>query len=76
MTIQVTTSGKVASLGIRPEPTLDAHRMFELAPGEIMTVLNGPVCSDSSYFWYISSEKGDGWVREGNGDFYFVDPLL
>jgi hypothetical protein len=75
MTIQVTTSGQVAKLGIRPQPTLASSKIFELLPGDPMTVLNGPVCSDNSYFWYINSQKGEGWVREGNGVFYFVDPV-
>ena len=75
MTIRVTTSGKVPKLGIRPQPTLDSKKMFELKSGEKMSVLEGPECSDNSYFWYISSSKGKGWVREGNTEFYFVDPL-
>ena len=75
MTIQVTTSGQVTRLGIRPEPTLDSNKIFELLPGDQMTVLDGPVCSYDSYFWHISSQEGVGWVREGNGVFYFVDPL-
>jgi caspase domain-containing protein len=75
MTIEVTTSGNVARLGIRPQPTLDVNKIFELEPGERMTVLSGPKCSNDSYFWYISSQEGDGWVREGNGVFYFVDPV-
>jgi hypothetical protein len=75
MTIQVTTSGKVPKLGIRPQPTLDAKKMFELLSGERMQVLDGPVCANDSFFWYVSTSKGDGWVREGNTEFYFVDPL-
>ena len=72
MTIEVTRSGNVARLGIRPQPTLDANKGFEFEPGEQMTVLGGPSCSNNSYFWYISSQKGEGWVREGNGVFYFL----
>jgi Mg-chelatase subunit ChlD len=75
MTIQVTTSGNVPKLGIRPKPTLDIQKQFELISGEKMSVLDGPVCANESYFWYINSAKGKGWVREGNTEFYFVDPL-
>ena len=77
MTIRVTTNttNEVPYLGIRPKPTLDSHKKFELFSGEKMTVLDGPVCANDSYFWYISSAKGEGWVREGNTKFYFVDPV-
>jgi len=75
MTIRVTTSGKVDKLGIRSQPDLDAQRTFQLLSGEQMTVLDGPVCANESYFWYITSARGDGWVREANEEFYFVDPL-
>lgn len=71
MTIQV----KVESLGIRPQPDLDAHRIFELFRGDQMTVSGGPKCAWSSYFWYITSQEGVGWVREGNGVIYFVEPV-
>ena len=77
MTIEVTTNQNtpVPSLGIRPQPTLGAHKAFELLSGERMLVLDGPECSDNSYFWYITSSRGDGWVREGNTDYYYVDPI-
>ena len=77
ITIEVTTNqtNPVPKLGIRPEPTLDSKKQFELLSGENMSVIGGPVCSDTSYFWYIDSNKGTGWVREGNPEFYFVDPL-
>jgi hypothetical protein len=71
MTIQVLTE----SIGIRPQPNLNTHKMFELLAGDTMTVLNGPSCSDNSYFWYITSELGNGWVREGNNIIYFVEPV-
>jgi hypothetical protein len=77
MTLRVTTNqtSPVPKLGIRPQPTLDTNKMFELKSGEQMRVLDGPECANDSYFWYITSAKGDGWVREGNTEFYFVDPL-
>ena len=77
ITIEVTTNqtNPVPKLGIRPEPTLDAKKQFELLSGARMTVTGGPVCSDTSYFWNIDSDGGAGWVREGNTEFYFVDPL-
>jgi hypothetical protein len=64
-----------ASLGIRPKPDQDAHRTFLLTQGDLMTVLAGPECADSSYFWYITSSQGEGWAREGNNEIYFVEPV-
>jgi hypothetical protein len=71
ITIRVLTP----SIGIRPQPDTDAHRMFQLFQGDQMTVLAGPECADDSYFWYITSQQGDGWVREGNNSVYFVEPV-
>ena len=77
MTFEVTTSqiNPVPSLGVRPQPTLGAHKTFELVSGERMLVLDGPECSDDSYFWYITSSRGDGWVREANTEYYYLDPI-
>jgi len=75
MTIRVTTNGKVPKLGIRPDPTLDSHKFTELKSGTEMYVIGGPVCSDTSYFWHVDTPNGRGWVREGNTEFYFIDPL-
>lgn len=75
VTIRVTTNGLVPKLGIRPEPTLESHKMYTLPSGTQMTVLDGPICSDNSYFWFVNTSNGKGWVREGNTEFYFIDPV-
>lgn len=75
MTIRVTTNGRVPKLGIRPDPTLESHKMHTLPSGTQMTVLDGPICSDNSYFWFVNTPNGKGWVREGNTEFYFIDPV-
>ena len=75
MTIRVTTNGRVPKLGIRPEPTLESHKFTELKSGTEMVVYDGPVCANESYFWYVNTPNGFGWVREGNTEFYFIDPV-
>ena len=67
-------STNVNFLGIRSSAVLDYRRQVTLYPGNTMTVLAGPYCASKSYFWYVVTKKGSGWVREGNL-FYFIDPL-
>ena len=73
LTIKVST--RVNYLGIRRMPSLDYRRLFDLKPSNTMTVLYGPYCAYNSYFWYITTKKGSGWVREANNSYYFVDPV-
>lgn len=45
----------------------------QLDPGEIVFVLEGPVCSQR-YAWYkVEFDDIEGWIAEGNLDAYFVE---
>lgn len=45
----------------------------QLDPGEIVFVLEGPVCSQR-YAWYlVEFDDIEGWIAEGNADAYFVE---
>lgn len=76
MSAEVTRSGMAPQLSLRAQPSLSAEKVHVIAAGRKMSILQGPVCADSSYWWYIQSEQGfEGWVREGDNEDYWIDPL-
>lgn len=76
MNAEVTRSGMAPQLSLRAQPSLSSEKVHVIATGRKMTILQGPVCADSSYWWYIRSEQGfEGWVREGDNEDYWIDPL-
>lgn len=73
---EVTTSGMAPQLSLRAQPNLSAEKVHVIAAGRDMVILDGPVCADGSYWWYIRSEQGfEGWSREGDSEDYWIDPL-
>lgn len=76
MNAEVTRSGMAPQLSLRAQPSLSSEKVHVISTGRKMTILQGPVCADSSYWWYIRSEQGfEGWVREGDNEDYWIDPL-
>lgn len=76
MNAEVTTSGMAPQLSLRVEPGPNAEKVHVIAAGRDMVILDGPVCADHSYWWYIRSEQGfEGWAREGDNEDYWIDPL-
>ena len=76
MNAEVTTSGMAPQLSIRAQPSMSAEKVHVIAAGRDMVILQGPVCADNSYWWYIRSEQGfEGWAREGDNEDYWIDPL-
>ncbi|MCC6569783.1 MAG: SH3 domain-containing protein [Anaerolineales bacterium] len=76
MNAEVTRSGMAPQLSLRAQPSLSAEKVHVIAAGRKITILQGPVCADSSYWWYIRSEQGfEGWAREGDNEDYWIDPL-
>lgn len=76
MTAEVTRSGMAPQLSLRSQPSMSAEKVHVIAAGRKITILQGPVCADGSYWWYIRSEQGfEGWAREGDNEDYWIDPL-
>lgn len=65
-------------LNVRSEPgaTTNNPPIGKLRVGEVVIVLDGPVCSDR-YTWY-EVDTGDlrGWIAEGDLEVYYVEPFL
>lgn len=76
MSAEVTTSGKAPQLSLRSEPSMSAIKVHVIAAGRNIVILNGPICAENSYWWYVRSEQGyEGWAREGDNEDYWIDPL-
>lgn len=73
---EVTTSGMAPQLSLRSQPSMSAEKVHVIAAGRDMVILDGPICAENSYWWYIRSEQGfEGWSREGDNEDYWIDPL-
>jgi len=61
---------------VRAEPSLKGKIIGELQPGEGMTLIEGPVCTDGWIWWKILSDdhRLTGWMAEGDGDMYWMIP--
>ena len=76
MNAEVTTSGMATQLRLRAEPSFNASTNHIIAAGRNMVILDGTVCAEGYYWWYIRSEQGfEGWASEGDFEDYWIDPL-
>jgi hypothetical protein len=62
---------------IRQEPGGDNPILGYIQPGEVVEVLNGPVCMGQWVWWKVTSLSTQltGWTSEGNGVDYWLLPL-
>ena len=65
------------SNNLRQRPDRDSVQVGDLFPGEVFTVVDGPICEDN-YTWYAVEVNGDlkGWTAEGTRGDYFIEPVL
>jgi hypothetical protein len=62
---------------VRSAPDTSAGFLTQIYPGDIVVVLEGPVCAGSLVFWKVQSDLipgGAGWTAEGDGVEYFLEP--
>lgn len=61
---------------VRANPSVTAEQLFQLQPGSVFTVINGPQCGNGFVWWQIETEDGQiGWTAESNvadQDYYLV----
>ena len=61
---------------LRAAPVLTGLRIGSVPPGQVFSVLDGPVCAaDGLYWWQIAYDALSGWIAQGQGDVYFVELL-
>ncbi|MGB1287468.1 MAG: hypothetical protein ACPG7F_13095, partial [Aggregatilineales bacterium] len=61
------------ALNMRQAPAGDF--IITLEGGTPFAVLSGPICADGFYWWQIELFETQGWVAEGVGGEYFIEPF-
>lgn len=61
---------------VRSEPKKGDNQIGNVNPGDIIDVLEGPVCVEGLVFWKVKSASipGTGWTAEGDGKEYWLEP--
>lgn len=62
---------------VREAPDSGAEIIYQIYPGTIVRVLEGPVCANGLVFWKVEHESipgGAGWTAEGDGSDYYLNP--
>jgi len=62
---------------IRKGPDMGAEIIYRIDPGEILGVVEGPICTNGLIFWKVESTLipgGVGWTAEGDGKEYYLEP--
>jgi WD40 repeat protein len=62
---------------VRSVPQKGDNLVGKLNPGDVVKVLEGPVCADGLVFWRVASDSipgGSGWTAEGDGQEYWLEP--
>jgi hypothetical protein len=62
---------------VRVEPDSNAEVIGQIEPGEIVNLVDGPLCKDGWVWWYIQSRKSGltGWTSEGDRIEYWLAPI-
>ncbi|GAB4522798.1 MAG: hypothetical protein OHK0046_35850 [Anaerolineae bacterium] len=61
-------------LNLRPQPTTDLARIEVIREGENVQVVDGPRCNQGFVWWQVALDDLRGWVAEGSGSDYFIEP--
>lgn len=58
------------------EPNRQSQLVGRIYPGEQMTLIDGPRCAQSSFWWYVQADNGViGWTAEGQPGEYWLAPV-
>jgi hypothetical protein len=61
---------------VRSSPSTAADVIYQIYPGTIVKVLEGPICADGLVFWKVENRAipgGSGWTAEGDGTEYYLE---
>lgn len=59
---------------MRDAPTTSANLIGTIPSRATFAVLDGPVCMDGFYWWYVNYDGLIGWTVEGSADTYWLEP--
>jgi hypothetical protein len=61
-------------LNIRATPSTQEARIGALRGGTHVSVLAEPRCAENYVWWQVEYGEGIGWVAEGSGEDYYLEP--
>ena len=62
------------TIRIRATPGTSATIYAQMPPGTVFSVLAGPNCGDNYTWWQVNYNGIVGWIAEGTGADYYVEP--
>ena len=62
------------TIRIRATPGTSATIYAQMPPGTVFSVVAGPNCGDNYTWWQINYNGIVGWIAEGTGADYYVEP--
>lgn len=63
------------SVNLRDTPSTRGKLLFVVTAGETFIVLSGPQCVDGYQWWLVNWNSVKGWLPEGFGTDYWLEPL-
>lgn len=63
------------ALNVRSQPSTSASVVEILSAGDIVTILDGPLCREEFNWWQLQTANGNtGWSAESSDERYFLTP--
>jgi hypothetical protein len=62
---------------VRADSDVQSEMIYQLYPGEIVKLIEGPYCTDELVFWLVENQNipgGSGWTAEGDLNAYWLEP--
>ncbi len=59
----------------RPSLHPQIHTVADLSTGATFTIIAGPQCNDSILWWQANYSGIVGWIGEGSGSTYWIEPV-
>lgn len=63
-----------SSNNVRDAATRNGNRVGSFSAGEILDILEGPVCADGFNWWRVEAGGLEGWTVEGTLEEYWIEP--
>lgn len=63
-------------INLRELPDIDSRRINTALRGDLLTILEGPFCSNGLAWWRVEYESERAWTAEGLSDVYFLAPYI
>jgi len=60
---------------VRSGPGKEYQLVAQIPEGEAFDITGGPVCNHGLRWWYVSTNRGSGWMADSLDGTYFMEPV-